>query len=379
MHIYSGADHARPTGMRVGILTDAFPPTVGGMEIFAGQYVQELAASQAIDAVDVLAFSGSDEERMAMPWVDRKPVDGTLARVRHGLRWVRRGDYDVVHSLSLYPSGLTASLAKLLGFAARSFVTVYGTDALGSVSSPVHRRLRQFVFRGVTEVFFFSDSTRRKTHAAYNCDFPSRTIYPGCPQLGSGSDGFSPPETTGEFTILSVCRLVERKGIDDIVKAVAGIPEVSLWIVGDGPERANLERTVREHGLGERVAFVGEVNHDAVVDYYRAADAFAMPSVHLHDHGDVEGLGLVFLEAQQLGLPVIGTNSGGIPEAIADGESGFVVEESSPDQLRNAIEQLVQDEELYRGLCEGAVEFVEQDFSWRQCIVEHVDAYRSYE
>jgi len=361
--------------MRVGILADTFPPTVGGMEIFAGQYVRELAASPAINAVDVLAFVDGDEERVSDLWVDRVPVDGTLARCSHGLAWIRRGEYEVVHSLSLYPSGLTAAIANALGFADRTFVTVYGTDALGSASDPIHRRLRRFVFRTVTEVLFFSDSTREKTHEAYGGDFPSRTIYPGCPRLADGTDGFEPPETSGSFTVLSVCRLVERKRIDDLVEAVAGLPEAALWVVGDGPERPRLERAVRERGVDDHVAFVGEVDHDAVVDYYRAADAFAMPSIHLRDDGDVEGLGLVFLEAQQLGLPVIGTDSGGIPEAIADGESGFVVSESSPDELSDAISMLASDPDLHSAFSERAREFVHSRFSWECCVDAHLEAY----
>jgi len=231
------------------------------------------------------------------------------------------------------------------------------------------------VFRTVTEVFFFSDSTREKTHDAYGRVFSSRTIYPGIPRLTDGNSGFEPPDTAGSFTVLSLCRLVERKGIDDLVEAVAGLPDISLWVVGDGPERQRLERLVREHGIDDRVAFVGAVDHDMVVDYYRGADVFAMPSVHLRDDGDVEGLGLVFLEAQQLGLPVIGTDSGGIPEAIADGESGFVVSEFSPDELRNAIRTLASDPDRYRAFSDRATEFVHSRFSWERCVDAHLEAY----
>jgi phosphatidylinositol alpha-1,6-mannosyltransferase len=363
--------------MRVGILADAFPPTVGGIEIFADQYVRELAASPAVDAVDVLAFADGDDERGDDLWINRASIDGTLARCSRGLAWARRGGYDVVHSLSLYPGGVTAAVANFLGLADRTFVTVYGTDALGSASRLIHRQLRRFVFRTVTEVFFFSDSTRQKTHDAYGCAFPSRTIYPGIPRLSDGTVGFEPPDTAGSFTVLSVCRLVERKGIDDLVEAVAGLPDISLWVVGDGPERPRLERLVRDHGIDDRVAFVGRVDHDTVVDYYRAADVFAMPSVHLRDEGDVEGLGLVFLEAQQLGLPVVGTDSGGIPEAIADGESGFVVSESSPDELRDAIRTLASDPDRYRAFSSGATEFVHSRFSWQRCVDTHLEAYRA--
>jgi glycosyltransferase involved in cell wall biosynthesis len=90
----------------------------------------------------------------------------------------------------------------------------------------------------------------------------------------------------------------------------------------------------------------------------------------------MEGLRLVFLETQQLGLPIIGTDSGAVPEAIGDEVCGFVVEESSPGALRDAIEQLATSPDLYRDVSERAVEFVEERLSWERCVGGHVDAYR---
>lgn len=363
--------------MRIGILTDAFPPAVGGMEVFAGQFVRELAAADPVTLVDVYAFEAGEDERSGDLRINRCDVVGSLARWRRGILCIRKHDFDVVHSLTLYPSGMVAAVADRLGFASQGFVTVYGTDALGIADDPTRSLLRRFIFRSVSEVLFFSGSTRRKTHAAYPCSFESRTIYPGRPSLSTTDEPVDMPETDGSFTVVTVCRLVERKGIADLIAAVAALPDVALWIIGGGPQRGTLEREVRRRNVGNRIAFVGEVDHDCIAHYYRAADVFCLPSVHLEDAGDVEGLGLVFLEAQQLGLPVVGTDSGGIPEAIADGESGFVVEESSPEALRTAIKRLAADSDLYREFSENAVEFVERRFSWERCVCEHLDAYGS--
>jgi phosphatidylinositol alpha-1,6-mannosyltransferase len=241
-----------------------------------------------------------------------------------------------------------------------------------TILGSVHR----FIFQELDEVFFNSDSTQNKTHSAYDMDFPSRRIYPGAPTFNDDGDNQSVNinHTEDSFVVLTVARLVERKGIDDLVDAVADLDDVELWAVGDGPERSALERRVSDDAE-DRVTFFGEIDQSSLAQLYRSADAFCLPSVYLRSEGDIEGLGLVLLEAQQFGLPVIGTRSGGIPEAFDDGETGFLVDERSPDQIRDRIATLRDDHELYHSFSERAKIFVQQEFSWENCIQNHLDAY----
>lgn len=362
--------------MRVGILTDAFPPEVGGIQIFADQFVTQLAQSEVVDHVEVLAFADGNDETRADVSIHRVGASQTPTKILTGLAWLRRREVDVVHSLTLYPSGLIAALYNRLSDDVSAYATVYGLDAISVADHSILGSVHRFIFEGLDEVLFFSDSTREKTHSAYDMDFPSRRIYPGAPTFSDDGDvpSVNIDRTDDSFVVLTVARLVERKGIDDLVDAVADLDDVELWVVGDGPERSALERRVPDDAE-DRVTFFGEIDHSTLPQLYRSADVFCLPSVYLRSEGDIEGLGLVFLEAQQFGLPVIGTRSGGIPEAFDEGETGFLVDERSPDQIRDRIATLRDDPELYRSFSERAKTFVQQDFSWESCIQNHLDAY----
>lgn len=364
--------------MRVGIITDAFPPEVGGVQTFADQFVTRLAEASEIDHVEVIAFVDGADEHGASLTVRRVGSASTPRELLTGLRWCRRHSFDVVHALTLYPGGLIAALCGRLSSSTTTFATVYGLDAISLadhvILGPVHR----FMFDSFDEVLFFSDSTREKTHDAYGMEFPSRRLYPGAPSFErSDRDPLESMDLSpGEFVVLTVARLVERKGIEDLVAAVGSLPNVSLWVAGDGPRRSHLEAAVPDTAR-DRIHFFGEVPHDQLPYLYERADLFSMPSVYLEEEGDIEGLGLVFLEAQQFGLPVIGTRSGGVPEAFDDGRTGFLVDERSPDQIKRRIVELRDDPDRYQQFSTAARSFVEEQFGWDDCIANHIEAYQS--
>lgn len=144
--------------------------------------------------------------------------------------------------------------------------------------------------------------------------------------------------------IVATGRLVEVKGFEFLIRAVREVharrPNVRLEILGDGPLRRDLMSLAAELGLSEIVEFAGGVNPEEVRARYAKADLFAMAGVRAED-GAEEGQGVVFAEAQACGLPVVATRTGGISEAILDGESGFLVEERDVDALAERIEWLV--------------------------------------
>jgi phosphatidylinositol alpha-1,6-mannosyltransferase len=152
-----------------------------------------------------------------------------------------------------------------------------------------------------------------------------------------------------------------------------------LWVIGDGPERTALEAQCVDLGIKDRVAFLGRIERPSLDTFYQNADLFCLPSRHLESKGDVEGLGLVFLEAQQRAVPVVGTDSGGIPEAVSDGGTGLIVEEGNSSALREAIRRIAESPETHEGFSEAGPAFVERKFSWSQCVQNHIDAYRGVE
>ena len=153
----------------------------------------------------------------------------------------------------------------------------------------------------------------------------------------------------GCFVFVSVCRLLEKKGIDQAIRAFAAIvperPESRLLIVGQGPYRARLEEIAGEMGITDKIVFTGLVPEEDLVDHYGLGDVFVMPNRALPD-GDTEGFGLVFLEANSCGLPVIAGRDGGSTDAVKDGVNGLVVDGRSVAAIADAMARLHDDAEL---------------------------------
>lgn len=168
--------------------------------------------------------------------------------------------------------------------------------------------------------------------------------------------------------ILTVGRLVKRKGHDMVIKALPDIlkrvPDAIYVIVGNGPYRKKLERLVGDMKLGNHVKFVGEVPDNQLKAYYEISDVFVMPARQL-ENGDVEGLGIVYLEANAFSKPVIGGRSGGVPEAILDNRTGILVDPLDEAEIANQTTKLLQDKTLAERLGIQGLERISEFFDWR--------------
>lgn len=162
----------------------------------------------------------------------------------------------------------------------------------------------------------------------------------------------------GKRIILSVGRVVPRKGMDAIVRALPAIleavPDAHFLVVGGGKYRAMVESLAREFGVADHVTFAGRVADEELVEYYRLCDLFAMPNREMPD-GDTEGFGLVFLEANACGKPVVGGKAGGAVEAVRDGENGLLVDGWSVRSIETAITRLLTDDALYERIAPQAL------------------------
>lgn len=157
--------------------------------------------------------------------------------------------------------------------------------------------------------------------------------------------------------LLYLGRVASEKGIDRLITALASVRKVNLVVVGDGPEKDNLREQAKELGLGHRVQFVGQVDYSKVPQYYAAADIFVLPSVAW------EGLPMTVIEAMAAGLPVIASRVGGVPDAVQEGKTGILVEPANVGQLKGAVSQLLQDNELQRKMGKSARELAKRKFS----------------
>jgi glycosyltransferase involved in cell wall biosynthesis len=171
-------------------------------------------------------------------------------------------------------------------------------------------------------------------------------------------------EDDGE-TVLHVGRLVEKKGTAMLLRALALVPAGRLVIIGDGPLRPALERLARELGLGRRLRFLGAQPPHAVAEWMRRAALLAAPSLTAQD-GDAEGLPNVVVEAAASGLPVVGSDHEGIPEAVLDERSGFIVPEGDVETLARRLTDLLGDPALRRRMGAAGRALAEEKFDLKR-------------
>lgn len=167
--------------------------------------------------------------------------------------------------------------------------------------------------------------------------------------------------------LLTVTRLVERKGIKYLVQAMPRIlrtmPKAMLVIAGDGPERCDLEGEVRRLKLNGNVVFFGKVSEDRLIRLYRTSDVFVLPAI-VDSDGNTEGLGVVLLEAMSMQKPVVASRVGGIPEVVIHGQTGMLVEPGNPEELANAVTYLLRNKQTSVKMGKKGRQRVEQIFDW---------------
>ena len=279
----------------------------------------------------------------------------------HALSLYHRQGFDWVECGQLLPFGLIALLLKRV-FGIPYLVWAYGNDVLRPQRYPFLRRLLCLVLSNADSVVAISQSTKREiVRLGLNPDRiavipPAVDTQRFHPQI-DGSQVVIRHRLQGKRVILTVARLVERKGIDMVIKAMPkvleAIPNVVYLVIGIGPYQGKLERLARGLGLEGRVIFVGRVPDEELPYYYNICDLFVLVSRTLADKGEIEGFGIVFLEAGACGKPVIGGRGGGTSEAIEEGVTGLLVDPLDVNEIANAIIRVLQDEELARRLGEN--------------------------
>ena len=183
------------------------------------------------------------------------------------------------------------------------------------------------------------------------------------------------------MSVVTVGRLVEKKGTEFVIRAMkvvaASFPEARLTICGDGPLRLRLEQLVNELGLKNNVSFAGWKTKPEILDILAGASVFVLPSVAARD-GDSEGLGMVFLEAMALKTPVIGTDHGGIPDAVKDGVNGYLVGERDARAIAEKIVYLINNQGVAANMGIEGRKVVETNFDITKQISKLEAIYSKY-
>ena len=194
---------------------------------------------------------------------------------------------------------------------------------------------------------------------------------------GIDTDHFSPQDArelrnelglTEKKVIVSVGRLVHRKGQDVLIEAMPAIirdvPEAHILMIGEGPYRSYLENRVKALEIQERVTFIGRIQYADLPRYICAGDLFVMPSRSRLAGLEVEGLGIVYLEASACGLPVIAGDSGGAPDAVIEGQTGLVVDGTSKSEVAAAVVELLLDPDRSRAMGVRGRQWIIQEWRW---------------
>lgn len=253
-------------------------------------------------------------------------------------------------------------------------VTFHGYDITTSRTA-IWRNRKLFYY----QLIFHEEQLKRKASAfiAVSNFIRTKLLEKGYPNdkviqhyIGVDTAKFSPSSRKSDKRyILCVGRHTQKKGIDTLLRAFARIarkhPSVSLIQVGTGPMTTSLNTLATVLGINNRVRFLGAQSHETVLDLMRCAEVFALPS-QTAENGDSEALGIVFNEASACAVPIVSTWHGGIPEAVLDGETGFLVPERDDAALAEKLDILLSDHALGKKMGQQGREFVCEVFDIRK-------------
>jgi phosphatidylinositol alpha-1,6-mannosyltransferase len=362
---------------KVLIVTNDYPPRRGGIQSFVHALAQRLPADGVV--VYAPAWEGAAEFDRAQPFpVIRHPgslmlpVPSVAARscallTEHGCDRVLFG--------AAAPLGLLAPRLRAAG-AGRIVGLTHGHEA-GWAALPGARSLLRRIGDEVDVLTYLAEYFRIRLARALSAEAGGRMVRltPGVDAAefhrGTGGAriraglGIAP----GRPVVVCVSRMVPRKGQDTLIRAWPAVRAQApgdplLMLVGDGPYRSRLAVLAQQLGVGDSVLFTGPVSWDDLPAYYDAGTIFAMPCRTRRRGLDVEGLGIVYLEAAATGLPVIGGDSGGAPDAILDGETGYVVHGHDIKGLAGRLTELLCDPPGAAAMGEKGRAWIDREWTW---------------
>ncbi|GAA0567577.1 glycosyltransferase family 4 protein [Paractinoplanes ferrugineus] len=359
---------------RTLLVTNDFPPRPGGIQ----QFVHNLAVRQPAGDVVVYAstWKGAEKFDAEQPFEVVREKTGVLlptpAVARRAAELARSHGCDRVWFGAAAPLGLLADgLTRNAGIQ-RAVAITHGHE-IGWAALPGARRLLRRIARGNDVVTYLTDYQRVRLDRALHGLTDLERLAPGVDvdTFHPGVDGSAVRarhHLSDRPVIVCVSRLVPRKGQDMLIRALPEVrrrvPGAALLLVSGGPYRAKLERLARDQGVESDVVFTGSVPWPELPEHYAAGDVYAMPCRTRAAGLDVEGLGIVYLEASATGLPVIGGDSGGAPDAVREGETGHVVGGRDLPALESRLIDLLSDPAKAKAMGAAGRAWVEREWRW---------------
>ena len=362
-------------------ITNDFGPRSGGIETF----VTGLIESMPPGTVTVYTSSQSGSAEFDEQWQlnfgvtvirDKAKILLPSMRVLKATQnLVRDQKFEAIFYGAAAPLGLLSHGLKRAG-ATRQVALTHGHEVWWAKLWPFRTLLRR-IGSGVDVMTYLGEFTKREISRALTTKSKNAMVHlaPGidtnhfAPQ-GNLSELRSELELDGKRIIVSVGRLVHRKGQDTLVESLPQIlkefPDAHLLFVGVGPHLAYIHKRAVQLGVLSSISFVGRVPYKEIPQFISLGEIFAMPSRSRLAGLEVEGLGIVYLEASACGLPVVGGKSGGAPDALIEGVTGFAVDGRDSNAVAEAILRLLRDPEMGIAMGMRGRQWIVENWEWKK-------------
>lgn len=356
--------------MKIWIIAENWPPRVGGIE----RYITEIASHLAKNGHEITVFApplstnipGIPIVTSRIFWPLIKPSWMPFALFLCGRALLQRPEA-IICGKALFEGRVARILKKLMGIP--YIVCTYAMEIATWKSHIKTSTQTSHVLHDASRVLVMNQQTKKSVIALGAHEDRVVFLYPGIdPEKMELKN--NPEEVLKKYDItapyiLTVARLVKRKGIDDLLQAGAKLKTaIQIIIVGDGPERSNLEQLAQE--LHAPAKFLGAISDEDVHALYARATVFALTPKELPD--DYEGFGIVYNEAAFFGLPIVGTITGGVPEAVLDNETGILAQPNNPESIAQAITTLLDNPDKATHYGEMGKNRVMKEFQWSSII-----------
>ena len=364
---------------RTLFITNDFGPRAGGIETFIIGLIQRLPHASTI----VYTSAQVDTREYDAAWLaeygvrvirDRAKILLPTPRViREVTKLIKLGGIETVAFGAAAPLAIMSSALRRAG-ARRIVALTHGHEVWWSKVFPFTLAMRRI--GSTTDALTYLGEFTRKAISAALTPQAGNAMVKIAP--GIDTDHFAPVDATilreslgltGKRVIVSVGRLVHRKGQDYLIEAMSAIvheiPQAHLVLVGEGPYREHLVKLVQKYSLDGYVTFIGRIQYAELPRYICLGDVFAMPSRSRFRGLEVEGLGIVYLEASACGLPVIAGASGGAPDAVIEGVTGTVVDGEDSAAIAVAAINLLNDPELAAKMGIAGRDWIVEKWRWQ--------------
>ena len=343
---------------------------------------------------------GAPSKMANKPWLQLLAIPYIISGFFKCIKICRKFKPDIIHAHWPFPHAyISLGAAKL--FKIPLMLNFHGAELLLIRKKKWVKPLLKFAISQAQAVFANSSFTAGKIKALRNVDVEWS---PYGTTLETGTGNAEPHAINGKFKILFVGRHIERKGIRYLIEAAKYLPrdqfEIRIVGVGDLTEQLKMQADALCHpelyetknfssqvelcplgsseteskDLPAEIIFTGKLSPEALASEYKTANVFTLPAI-VDSKGDTEGLGVVLIEAMELGLPIVASNVGGIPDVVIDGETGILVPEKDPEALANAYKRLAAEPELVKHLLAGAQKRINECFTWDGIIQRQIEVY----